>query len=119
MLRGRLRSGNFTAPFGSSSNIFALDKATNTGANNNVAIDRLYYTFPVGNDVRLTAGALIRNTELLSFRPQAYDSGLLEFFSLSGATGTYNKATGAGFGFQWKPGLIQSLAQAGLPVLPA
>ena len=102
LLRGRLRSGNFTAPFGSSSNIFALDKATNTGANNNVAIDRLYYTFPVGNDVRLTAGALIRNTELLSFRPQAYDSGLLEFFSLSGATGTYNKATGAGFGFQWK-----------------
>ena len=102
LLRGRLRSGNFTAPFGSSNNIFALDKATNTGANNNVAIDRLFYTFPVGNEVKLTAGALVRNTELLSFRQQAYDSGLLDFFGLSGATGTYNKATCAGFGFQWK-----------------
>ncbi|MCP9883053.1 carbohydrate porin [Cyanobium sp. Alchichica 3B3-8F6] len=100
LLRGRLRSGNFTAPFGSSSNIFNLDKATNT--NKDVVIDRLYYTFPVGNEVKLTAGALVRNTELLSFRPSVYNSGLLDFFGLSGATGTYNKATGAGFGFQWK-----------------
>ncbi len=103
LLRGRLRSGNFTAPFGSSGGIFNLDKATNIGGDKgNVAIDRLYYTFPVGNEVKLTAGALVRNTELLSFRPQAYNSGLLDFFGLSGATGTYNKATGAGFGFQWK-----------------
>jgi len=100
LLRGRLRSGNFTAPFGSSSNIFHLDKAT--GTDSDVRIDRLFYTFPVGNEVKLTAGALVRNTELLSFRPQVYDSGLLDFFGLSGATGTYNKATGAGFGFQWK-----------------
>ncbi|WP_094561411.1 iron uptake porin [Synechococcus sp. 8F6] len=100
LLRGRLRSGNFTAPFGSSSNIFNLDKATST--NKDVVIDRLYYTFPVGNEVKLTAGALVRNTELLSFRPSVYNSGLLDFFGLSGATGTYNKATGAGFGFQWK-----------------
>ena len=56
----------------------------------------------MGNEVKLTAGALVRNTELLSFRPQVYDSGLLDFFGLSGATGTYDKATGSGFGFQWK-----------------
>lgn len=56
----------------------------------------------MGNEVKLTAGALVCNTELLSFRPQVYDSDLLDFFGLSGATGTYNKATGSGFGFQWK-----------------
>ena len=100
LLRGRLRSGNFTAPLGSSSNIFNLDTATDTKGS--VALDRLYYTFPVGKEVKLTAGALMRNTELLSFRPSVYKSGLLDFFGLGGATGTYNKATGAGFGFQWK-----------------
>jgi hypothetical protein len=106
LLRTRLRSGNFSsAPFGSSSQIFKLDKAESSqgaGTSSNVWIDRLYYTFPVGKEVRLTAGALVRNTELLSFIPSAYKSDILDFFGLAGASGTYNKATGAGFGFQWK-----------------
>jgi hypothetical protein len=101
LLRTRLRSGNFESqPFGSSSQIFKLDKAE--GTDETVIIDRLYYTFPVGKEIKLTAGALVRNTELVSFIPTAYKSSLLDFFQLAGASGTYNKATGAGFGFQWK-----------------
>ena len=105
LLRTRLRSGNFSSlPFGSSSQIFKLDKAetARNGGESNVWIDRLYYTFPVGKEIKLTAGALVRNTEMLSFRPSAYKSDVLDFFQLSGASGIYNKATGAGFGFQWK-----------------
>ena len=101
LLKTRLRSGNFSSlPFASSSQIFQLDKATST--DDSVIIDRLYYTFPVGSQVKLTAGAVARNTELLSFMPSAYKSSLLDFFQLAGASGAYNKATGAGFGFQWK-----------------
>jgi hypothetical protein len=101
LLRTRLRAGNFSAlPFGSSSQIFKLDKAEET--DDQVIIDRLFYTFPVGDSVKLTAGALVRNTEMVSFIPSAYKSGILDFFQLAGASGTYNKATGAGFGFQWK-----------------
>jgi len=106
LLRTRLRSGNFSAlPFGSSSQIFKLDKAESsqgTGTTSNVWIDRLFYTFPVGNEVKLTAGALVRNTEILTFIPSAYKSDILDFFGLAGASGTYNKATGAGFGLNWK-----------------
>jgi hypothetical protein len=101
LLRTRLRSGNFSAlPFGSSSQIFKLDKAEETA--DQVIIDRLFYTFPVGDSIKLTAGALVRNTEMVSFLPSAYKSSILDFFQLAGASGTYNKATGAGFGFQWK-----------------
>jgi hypothetical protein len=106
LLRTRLRSGNFSSlPFGSGSQVFKLDKAEQsqgTGTTSNVWIDRLFYTFPVGDEIKLTAGALVRNTEILTFIPSAYKADILDFFNLAGASGTYNKATGAGFGFSWK-----------------
>jgi hypothetical protein len=106
LLRTRLRSGNFSSlPFGSGSQVFKLDKAEQsqgTGTTSNVWIDRLFYTFPVGDEIKLTAGALVRNTEILTFIPSAYKADILDFFNLAGVSGTYNKATGAGFGFNWK-----------------
>jgi hypothetical protein len=110
LLRTRLRSANFSSnPFGSSSSIFKLDKADNTtGENgNNVVIDRLFYQFPAfNNKATLTAGALVRNTEI-AWIPTAYKSNILDFFQVAGAPGVYNKATGSGFGIQYgKKGLV-------------
>ena len=100
LLRTRLRSGNFSSdPFGSSSSLFKLDKAESTDST--VEIDRLYYQFPVSKSLTLTAGALVRNTEM-AWIPSAYKSEILDFFAVAGAPGVYNKATGAGFGAQWK-----------------
>ena len=66
-------------------------------------MDRLYYTFPVGADksIKLTIGALVRNTEL-AWLPTAYKSDILDAFTTIGTSGVYNKATGEGVGFQWK-----------------
>ena len=98
LLRTRLRSGNFSAdPFGSSSSLFKLDKAE--VANDQLNVDRLYYQNSFGN-VTLTAGALVRNTEM-AFIPTAYKSEILDFFTTAGAPGVYNKATGAGAGAQY------------------
>jgi len=110
LLKTRLRSANFSSnPFGSSSSIFKLDKADNTtgDSGNEVVIDRLYYQFPAFNDTTtLTAGALVRNTEM-AWMPTAYKSGILDFFAVAGAPGVYNKATGSGFGVQYgKKGLV-------------
>jgi hypothetical protein len=111
LLRTRLRSANFSSnPFGSSSSIFKLDKADDTSSEvgNNVVIDRLYYSFPAfNNTTTLTAGALVRNTEI-SWVPSAYSSKILDFFQVGGAPGVYNKATGSGFGIQYgkKTGLV-------------
>jgi hypothetical protein len=100
LLRTRIRSGNFSSdPFGSSSSLFKLDRAETY--DNQAVIDRLYYQFPVGQSVTLTAGPLVRNTEM-AWIPSAYKSDILDFFQLGGASGVYNKATGAGFGAQWK-----------------
>ncbi len=104
LLRTRLRSGNFSSqPFGSSGSLFKLDKAETTA--DGVIIDRLYYSFPaLAKGVTLTAGALVRNTEM-SWIPTAYRSEILDFFTTAGAPGVYNKATGQGFGIQYvQPG---------------
>lgn len=107
LLRTRLRAGNFSSrPFGSSSSLFKLDKADSTDG---VEIDRLYYQFPVGESVTVTAGPLVRNTEM-AWVPTAYDSDILDFFSVAGAPGVYNKATGAGVGVEYeKNGFVAGL----------
>jgi len=100
LLKTRLRSGNFSSqPFGSSSSLFKLDKAESTS--NAVQLDRLYYSFPgLTKGMTLTAGAIVRNTEM-AWVPSAYKSDILDFFQVAGAPGVYNKATGSGFGAQW------------------
>jgi len=113
LLRTRLRSSNFSSnPFGSSSSLFKLDKADNTtgDSGNEVVIDRLYYQFPVFNgSTTVTAGALVRNTEM-AWVPSAYNSKILDFFQVGGTPGVYNKATGSGFGVQYgSKGLVAGI----------
>jgi hypothetical protein len=111
LLKTRLRSGNFTAfsPFNAGDSLFKLDKASSSnsgaagaGGIDTVSIDRLYYQFPVGKQFTLSAGPLLRNTEILAFIPTAYRSQLLDFFAVAGTPGVYNKTTGQGFGAVWK-----------------
>lgn len=105
LLRTRLRAGNFNSqPFGSSSSLFKLDKATNTA--DAVKIDRLYYQFPaLAKGITLTAGAIVENHDMF-WKPTAYNPQVLDFFTgTAGAPGVFNKAEGAGFGIQYvQPG---------------
>ncbi len=112
LLYTRLRAGNFqNSPFGGNPyNLMALDRAftANVGSaagisgNDIVAIDRLYYRFPIGRDFTALLGAKARNTEFLAVTPWFYRSEILDVFTLHGAPGAYNKATGATFGLMWK-----------------
>ncbi len=112
LLYTRLRAGNFqNSPFGGNPyNLMTLDRAfsANVGSaagstgNDIVAIDRLYYRFPIGRDFTALLGAKARNTEFLAITPWFYRSEILDVFTLHGAPGTYNKATGATFGLMWK-----------------
>jgi hypothetical protein len=113
----RIRTGNFSNAFnGNGVNLTALDVASNgfgstsCGDNRNcsdvVGIDRLYYRFPLGSQFEAILGAKYRNTEFLGANPGVYGSGkgerILDIFSLNGAPGVYNKATGTGAGLIWK-----------------
>jgi len=102
LLYTRLRAGNFPGSgFDGFQwiNMATLDAAYGIGPT--VRIDRLYYKWPWGRSITLMLGPRLRNTEVLGFRPQVYE-GILDFFTLAGAPTVYNKATGAGFGFNWR-----------------
>ncbi|MFM7312339.1 MAG: iron uptake porin [Cyanobium sp.] len=113
LLYTRLRAGNFFASAfsGNPYNLMALDRAFSAnsgtgglGVNGNdlVAIDRLYYRFPIGKEFTGLVGAKARNTEFLAVTPSFYKSDILDVFSLNGAPATYNKATGAAAGLIWR-----------------
>jgi hypothetical protein len=105
LLYTRLRSGNFNnSPFGGQPyNLMALDRAFSpVGGADVVNIDRLYYRFPIGRDFTALIGARARNTEFLAITPWFYNASILDVFTLHGAPGTYNKATGSTFGLMWK-----------------
>ena len=104
-LRTRLRAGNFdNTPFGGDGvNLTALDVAS--GGGNNVAIDRLFYKFPVGKEFTFIVGALGRNTESLAMWPSKYNKGgakILDYFAVAGVPGVYNKETGQLIAGYWK-----------------
>jgi hypothetical protein len=105
LLYTRLRSGNANnSPFnGQPYNLMALDKLTApTAGADTVFIDRLYYRFPIGRDFTAMIGPKARATEFLAISPWFYKSEILDVFTLHGAPGTYNKATGSTFGLMWK-----------------
>jgi len=106
LLFTRLRAGNFAGSGfnGSPYLLSRLDTAFgSTGLNNLVTIDRLYYRFPAGKELTFVVGPIMRNTEALAIDPSYYgDLKLLDAFTVHGAPGTYNKATGGGAGLIWR-----------------
>jgi hypothetical protein len=110
----RLRSGNFNNAFNAGSgtpsgtdptnvNLTALDRASNgIGGSDVVGIDRLWYRFPVGKEFTFIVGAKARNTESLAVTPSVYNSAILDYFSVWGAPGVYNKATGSLLAGIWR-----------------
>jgi hypothetical protein len=105
----RLRSGNFNNAFNgidASTNLTTLDRASNgfgaAPSSDVVGIDRLWYRFPVGKEFAFIVGARARNTESLAVTPSVYNSAILDYFSVWGAPGVYNKATGSLLAGIWR-----------------
>jgi hypothetical protein len=107
LLFTRLRAGNFATTNGFNGSPYTLSRLDispgSSVANNILFIDRLYYRFPVGKELTFIVGPLMRNTEALAIEPSYYgDLKLLDAFTVHGAPGTYNKATGGGAGVIWR-----------------
>ena len=108
LLRTRLRSGNFgNSIFGNGNTTLevAFQEAgtTRTGGNDTVAIDRLYYQFPLGDSFTATFGAKVRQDDMLAMWPSVYPSDtILDLFTYAGAGGAYSLNLGAGAGIFYK-----------------
>ena len=100
LLFTRIRVGN------NDGDVFAegltkLDTAGKDG--DTLELDRLYYKFPVSDEITAVVGPLARNTEILGMKPTAYTVKTLNMFGGQfGAGNVYNKSTGSLVGAAWK-----------------
>ncbi len=104
-----IRSGNFGSetPFGGGgpSSLATLETSYEAdGGANQVAFDKLFYSFLIGEELNLTFGSQVGQEDMLAIWPSAYSSDpILDVLSLNGAPAAYNKNLGAGAGISWSP----------------
>ena len=100
LLFTRIRVGN------NDGDVFAegLTKLDIAGKDDNtLELDRLYYKFPIGDEITAVVGPMARNTEILGMKPTAYTVKTLNMFGGQfGAGNVYNKSTGSLLGAAWK-----------------
>ena len=115
LLRTILRAGNFAdsafggaGPTGGLSTLevaFQEDCGTNTDCGDVVAIDKLFYQFPIGSGFTATVGGRVGQEDMLALWPSVYPSDtILNVLTLNGAPAAYNKNLGPGAGLWWQGG---------------
>jgi len=94
----RIRQGNApSATFGSKDNGLYL---ASTNTKTALTIDKLWYTWPVGDNLRFWAGPKIENYYMLASSPSIYKP-VLKQFALGGNGPAYGSSTDGGFGVAW------------------
>jgi hypothetical protein len=111
LLRTTLRAGNFAdsgfggppTPLTQLDAQFEETCGTGTDCGDVVAINRLYYRFPIGSTLTAVAGPRVRQDDLLPVWPSVYTTErILKIFQYAGAPGAYSQVLGAGGGLWWK-----------------
>jgi len=108
LLRTNLRAGNFgRSVFGGEPHSLALstlEVAFEEDAGPDVvAIDKLFYQWPIGGGFTATLGARVGQEDMLALWPSAYPSDtILNVFTVNGAPAAYIKNLGAGAGIWWQ-----------------
>jgi hypothetical protein len=103
MLYTRLRAGNMDNIFGGNGVVGLFAQEYGFNSDNAVEVNRLYYSFPVGEDFTIVAGPVVRMDDMLPVWPSAYPSDMtMDFFTYAGAPGAYNLTLGGGAGIYWQ-----------------
>ena len=109
LLRARLRAGNFDRVSNSfygagPSRLSALEPAFQEKTGPDImAINRLYYLFPLGRGFSAGVGPRVGQLDLLALDPGIYPAEtILDWFTLNGAPAAYNFNLGAGAGLWWQ-----------------
>jgi hypothetical protein len=119
LLRTQLRAGNFVdSAFGGGGTVGTnqaalllnqLEVAFQQGCGSGVdcgdvvAVQRLFYQWPLSKALTVTVGGRVRQDDMLAMWPSVYPSDtLIDFFTYAGAPGVYNSNLGEGAGLWWK-----------------
>ena len=96
LLYTRLRTGNMSNVWGEKDSQLSDQKSSD----NILKVDKLWYSFPVGDEFKVTVGALIENYYMVE-TPTRYKP-ILKAFKLGGYGALMGASTGQGAGIQWR-----------------
>jgi hypothetical protein len=109
LLRTVLRSGNFADSAFGNGGLNELEVAfqqncgTIADCGNVVAIDKIFYQFPIGSQWTATFGGRVGQDDMLAVSPSVYpDDTILDLFVYNGAPAAYNHNLGPGAGRHWQ-----------------
>ncbi len=100
----RLKGGDgWTGAFTSKPGTYHIDaKDTSIDANSAFfKIDKIWYTFPIGDNFTATLGPLIENYYMLAATPSVYKPGALKAFKLGGHASAFGASTSTGIGLKY------------------
>ncbi len=103
LLYTRLKAGNTADVFNdkTSGAYLSATKNNDDGAGNqNIAVDKIWYQFPVGDNLQVWVGPKIENYYMLASAPSIYKP-VTKQFALGGNASTYGSSTSPGFGVAW------------------
>jgi len=102
LLYTRLKSGNFAdSAFGGKGYTKASYLNIANSNQDTLKVDKLWYTFPIGDEFTAWIGAKIENYYMIGSAPSIYQP-ILKAFKLGGNYGVYGASTGQGAGLAWK-----------------
>ena len=95
----RLKTGNGLTQFSSTPGTYLNE--TNTGSGT-LTVDKIWYTFPVGDKITGTIGPKIENYYMLAAAPSAYKPKLLKAFRFGGHGAAFGASTSTGLGLKYE-----------------
>ena len=95
----RLKTGNGLKQFGNKPGTYLNETNTGTGT---LSVDKIWYTFPVGDKITGTVGPKIENYYMLAAAPSAYKPKLLKAFRFGGHGAAFGASTSTGFGLKYE-----------------
>ncbi len=73
----------------------------NKDTGDNFNVDKIWYTFPIGDKVTATVGPKIENYYMLAATPSVYKPGALKAFKLGGHGAAFGASTSTGVGLKY------------------
>jgi len=100
LLYTRVKTGNFVDGAHFESKTYGAYLSAANDNSNALEIDKLWYQFPVGDNLKVWIGPEIENYYMLASAPSIYKP-ILKQFALGGNGSTYGSSTAQGFGVAW------------------
>jgi len=101
----RLSAGEWGSNFTKKPGNYHIEaKNTKSGSTEPLIVDKLWYTFPVGDNTTVWVGPNIENYYMMAAAPSIYKPGVLKAFKLGGNGAVFGASTDGGAGVKYEFG---------------